>query len=71
MYFLNQFQKYINEIKKEIPNLILCGDYNICHQSEDIHNPQRLKNTSGFFCRKSVNGLQIFFQPDLLTHSDI
>ena len=48
MYFLDQFQKYINELKKEIPNLILCGDYNICHQSEDIHNPVRLKNTSGF-----------------------
>ena len=48
MYFLDKFQKYINELKKEIPNLILCGDYNICHQAIDIHNPQRNKNTSGF-----------------------
>lgn len=48
MYFLDKFQNYINELKKEIPNLILCGDYNICHQAIDIHNPKRLKNTSGF-----------------------
>ena len=48
MYFLDQFQSYVNELRKEIPNLILCGDYNICHQSIDIHNPVRLKNTSGF-----------------------
>ena len=48
IYFLDKFQKYINELKKEIPNLILCGDYNICHQAIDIHNPQRNKNTSGF-----------------------
>ena len=48
IYFLDKFQRYIDELKKEIPNLILCGDYNICHQSIDIHNPQRNKNTSGF-----------------------
>mgnify|MGYP001163736864 FL=1 len=48
MYFLDQFQSYVNELRKEIPNLILCGDYNICHQAIDIHNPVRLKNTSGF-----------------------
>ena len=48
MYFLDKFQEYINDLKKEIPNLILCGDYNICHQAIDIHNPQRNKNTSGF-----------------------
>ena len=32
MYFLEQFQSYLNELRKGIPNLILCGDYNICHQ---------------------------------------
>jgi exodeoxyribonuclease-3 len=35
-------------LKKTIPNLIICGDYNICHKSIDIHNPLRNKNTSGF-----------------------
>lgn len=48
MYFLEEFQNYINQLKSEIPNLILCGDYNICHKAIDIHNPTRNKNTSGF-----------------------
>ena len=46
--FLKLFQTYISVLKKEIQNLIICGDYNICHQSNDIHNPIRNKNTSGF-----------------------
>ena len=48
MYFLEKFQNYIDQLKKSTPNLILCGDYNICHESIDIHNPQRNKKTSGF-----------------------
>lgn len=48
MQFLSDFQKYIDKLKLEIPNLIISGDYNICHQSIDIHNPIRNKNTSGF-----------------------
>lgn len=46
--FMADFQKYIDELKQEIPNLIICGDYNICHEAIDIHDPVRLKNTSGF-----------------------
>ena len=48
MKFLTQFQNYINVLKKDFPNLIISGDYNICHKAIDIHNPQRNKNTSGF-----------------------
>ena len=48
MEFLDQFSSYINTLKKTIPNLIISGDYNICHTSIDIHNPTRNKNTSGF-----------------------
>ena len=48
MKFLNQFQTYINALKKDFPKLIISGDYNICHKAIDIHNPQRNKNTSGF-----------------------
>ena len=48
MQFLGLFQNYINELKKSFPKLIISGDYNICHQALDIHNPQRNKNTSGF-----------------------
>jgi len=40
--------EYVNELSKEIPNLILCGDYNICHKAIDIHDPKGNKDSSGF-----------------------
>ena len=43
----NKFFKII-ELKKTIPNLIICGDYNICHEAIDIHDPVRNKTVSGF-----------------------
>ncbi|PVW14226.1 exodeoxyribonuclease III [Marixanthomonas spongiae] len=46
--YMDDFQHYINELKKEIPNLVICGDYNICHEAIDIHDPVRNKNVSGF-----------------------
>ena len=48
MEFLDLFFNYINELKMSIPNLIISGDYNICHAEIDIHNPQRNKKSSGF-----------------------
>jgi exodeoxyribonuclease-3 len=46
--YMDEFQEYINQLKKEIPNLIICGDYNICHEAIDIHDPIRNKTVSGF-----------------------
>lgn len=46
--YMDDFKDYINQLKLEIPNLVICGDYNICHEEIDIHNPKGLKNTSGF-----------------------
>lgn len=46
--YMAMFQDYIDELKKNIPNLIICGDYNICHEEIDIHNPKGLSNVSGF-----------------------
>lgn len=46
--FMDQFQLYIDNLKKKYPNLVICGDYNICHKSIDIHDPVRNKNVSGF-----------------------
>ena len=46
--FMDDFQNYVNELKKEIPNLVICGDYNICHKAIDIHDPIRNANVSGF-----------------------
>ena len=46
--YMDEFQGYIDNLKKEIPNLVICGDYNICHEAIDIHNPVSNKNSSGF-----------------------
>jgi exodeoxyribonuclease-3 len=46
--FMAEFQDYIDTLKKEVPNLLICGDFNICHEAIDIHNPKQNKNTSGF-----------------------
>jgi len=46
--YMDDFQNYVNALKKEIPNLIICGDYNICHEEIDIHDPIRNRTVSGF-----------------------
>lgn len=46
--YMAMFHDYINDLKNEIPNLVICGDYNICHEEIDIHNPKGLSNVSGF-----------------------
>ncbi|MEK6492478.1 exodeoxyribonuclease III [Myroides odoratimimus] len=46
--YMDDFFNYINDLKKEIPNLVICGDYNICHQAIDIHDPVRNAKVSGF-----------------------
>ena len=45
--YMAQIQDYLINLKKQIPNLIVCGDYNICHEAIDIHNP-KMKGVSGF-----------------------
>lgn len=46
--FCFDFIDIVKDIQKEQPNLIISGDFNICHQSIDIHNPLGLQNVSGF-----------------------
>jgi exodeoxyribonuclease-3 len=46
--YMDDFQKYINSLRQKHPNLVICGDYNICHEAVDIHDPVRNKNVSGF-----------------------
>ncbi len=46
--YMDEFYDYITDLKETHPNLVICGDYNICHEAIDIHDPVRLKNTSGF-----------------------
>ncbi|MFN3800477.1 exodeoxyribonuclease III [Belliella pelovolcani] len=46
--FLDDIYGYTQDLIKKLPNLILSGDYNICHKPIDIHNPVSNKNSSGF-----------------------
>lgn len=46
--FMDIFFIYIQNIKIKYPNLIISGDYNICHQKIDIHDPINNNHLSGF-----------------------
>lgn len=46
--YMDDFQAYINTLKQTVPNLVIGGDYNICHQAIDIHDPIRNATVSGF-----------------------
>jgi exodeoxyribonuclease-3 len=46
--WLDEFLGFLNELRKERPKLIICGDYNIAHKEIDIHNPKGNKKTTGF-----------------------
>lgn len=48
MQFLEDFLVWVNELRKERPNVVICGDYNICHKPIDINHPERQKGVSGF-----------------------
>lgn len=48
MEFLDAFTQYLQALRKERPRLVVCGDYNICHQPIDINHPERHTNVSGF-----------------------
>jgi exodeoxyribonuclease-3 len=48
MQWLDYFHAHINKVVAEKKNVIVCGDYNICHEAIDIHDPVGNKNSSGF-----------------------
>ena len=45
--YMDEILEYATEVRKTVPNLVICGDYNICHEPIDIHNP-KMKGVSGF-----------------------
>jgi exodeoxyribonuclease-3 len=46
--YMDDIQDYIVNLRQEITHLVVCGDYNICHEAIDIHNPKGNEKTSGF-----------------------
>jgi exodeoxyribonuclease-3 len=45
--YMDMVHTYLNDLRKTRPNLVVLGDYNICHEAIDIHNP-KMKGVSGF-----------------------
>jgi exodeoxyribonuclease III len=48
MQFLDEYLIWLKTIIKKNKNVIVVGDYNICHKAIDIHDPVSNKNSSGF-----------------------
>ena len=48
MKWLDDFLKYTIMLKQSRPNIVISGDFNICHKPVDIHDPIRNATSSGF-----------------------
>lgn len=48
MDFLDTFFSYLQQLRKERANIIVCGDFNICHKPIDINHPEHQIGVSGF-----------------------
>jgi len=48
MQFLEEFLSFVQKTRQTLPNIVICGDYNICHKPIDINHPERQNGVSGF-----------------------
>ncbi|MDA3883760.1 MAG: exodeoxyribonuclease III [Bacteroidales bacterium] len=52
--YLDIVADYCSELQKTKTNILLSGDFNICHTEKDIHHPERHKGVSGFLPHERV-----------------
>jgi exodeoxyribonuclease-3 len=48
MEFLEAYFEYVTALRRERPNLVVSGDFNICHKPVDINFPEKHTKVSGF-----------------------
>jgi exodeoxyribonuclease III len=48
MTFLEEYLSWLKTLQQQHKQIIVCGDYNICHKAIDIHDPVGNKKSSGF-----------------------
>lgn len=61
--FLVSFKAYAEELVRNFPALVICGDFNIAHTELDIHNAKSNQKTSGFLPHERA-WLDAFFGTD-------
>ncbi|WP_185866194.1 exodeoxyribonuclease III [Blattabacterium cuenoti] len=47
-FFMKKFFSHVKKIISQLNNIVICGDYNICHHEIDIYNPIKNQEVSGF-----------------------
>ena len=61
MVWLEAFQKYVTELQKSRPNLILCGDYNICHATNSGFLPEEREWMTRFLSAGFVDSFRTLY----------
>ena len=46
--FCNVMLRFLNRMRREGKNVIVCGDYNIAHREIDLRNPRENRDNAGF-----------------------
>lgn len=54
MEWLEFFSSFASKVKDNTKNLIISGDFNICHTEIDIHNPKSNAKSSGFLPEERI-----------------
>lgn len=64
--FLNLFMPYLKSLKRKKREYVICGDWNIAHQNEDIRNWKGNKKNSGFLPEERAWLTELFDEVGLI-----